>query len=145
MAINSINGLSPAAAGGTTVRAPATSAPPGDSTLRAELAAAEGAGTRPIDPSRSVNASAKSAPNGDPARQKTPDDQLLEAVAQLNDFVKNSPSDLQFSVDKESGMRIIKVVDAETKEVIRQIPAEEIVEIAKAISRLQGLLIRQTA
>lgn len=71
--------------------------------------------------------------------------QVKSAVEKLNDFVKTSNSSIQFSVDEESGIRVIKVVDPDTKEIIRQMPSEEVVEIAKAIGKLQGLLIKQTA
>ncbi|HEX7633662.1 MAG TPA: flagellar protein FlaG, partial [Noviherbaspirillum sp.] len=40
---------------------------------------------------------------------------------------------------------VVKVVDQQTKTVIRQIPTEETLEIAKALDRVQGLLIRQKA
>ena len=52
---------------------------------------------------------------------------------------------LQFSIDQDIGRTIVKVVDASTDEVIRQIPSEEIVAIAKAMDKLQGLLIKQQA
>lgn len=72
--------------------------------------------------------------------------QVNSAVEKLNEFIKtSSSSNLQFSVDEESGIRVIKVVDPETKEVIRQMPTKEVVEIAKAVGKLQGLLIKQTA
>jgi len=147
MAISSINSVSPAPATGTQGgRAPGL--PEESAVLRADVAAAQGSGTRPIDASRGVNTTVRTDSTRDQVRQDKPKpgiEQVMSAVEQLNDFVKTSSSNLQFSVDKESGMRIIKVVDPETKEVIRQIPSEEAVEIAKAIDRLQGLLIRQTA
>jgi flagellar protein FlaG len=37
------------------------------------------------------------------------------------------------------------VVDTESGELIRQIPAQEIIEIAKALDKLQGMIIRQKA
>ena len=40
---------------------------------------------------------------------------------------------------------MVKVVDQSTKEVIRQIPSEEMLAIAKALDSLKGLLVRQTA
>jgi len=40
---------------------------------------------------------------------------------------------------------VVKVVDKETKEVIRQMPSKEVVELAKALDKLQGLMIKQTA
>lgn len=53
--------------------------------------------------------------------------------------------DLLFSIDEDTGKTIVKVVDASTDEVIRQIPSEEIISIAKALDKLQGLLVEQKA
>ena len=40
---------------------------------------------------------------------------------------------------------MIKIVDASTDEVIKQIPSEEILAISKALGKLQGLLVKQEA
>lgn len=48
-------------------------------------------------------------------------------------------------VDRDTGIQVIKVVDTKTDEVIRQIPSEEIIELAKTLDKLHGLLIHQTA
>lgn len=53
-----------------------------------------------------------------------------QAVSQVNEFVQNLNRDLQFTVDEDSGRTVIKVLDTETKEVIRQIPPEELLRIA---------------
>ena len=53
--------------------------------------------------------------------------------------------DLLFSIDEDTGKTIVKVVDASTDEVIRQIPSEEIITIAQALDNLQGLLLQQKA
>lgn len=70
---------------------------------------------------------------------------LQSAVAAANEFVKPINSAVEFSLDKESGNMIVKVFDSSTKEVIRQIPSEEMVAIAKALDQIQGLLIKQKA
>ncbi|OQA33330.1 MAG: flagellar protein FlaG [Betaproteobacteria bacterium ADurb.Bin341] len=72
-------------------------------------------------------------------------EQLENAVEAVQKFIEPLASNLQFSIDEETGIRIVKVVDAATKEVIRQIPSEEILQIAKALDRLQGLLFQQKA
>jgi flagellar protein FlaG len=56
---------------------------------------------------------------------------LNQAVSQLNDFVQNVQRDLQFEVDNEKGQTIVKVVDQQTKEVIRQIPDEVALRLAE--------------
>jgi len=60
----------------------------------------------------------------------------------VNDMVKTMGRELEFSVDEETHLRLVKVVDTQTHEVIRQFPSEEVVQIAKALDRLQGLLIK---
>ena len=52
---------------------------------------------------------------------------------------------LQFSVDVTTGKTIVKLVDKETNEVIRQMPSREMLAIARALDRVQGLLLRDQA
>lgn len=71
--------------------------------------------------------------------------QVQEAVDNINKSLQTLSQDLVFSVDHDSNRTIVKVVDQKTKEVIRQIPTPEALEIAKALDTVQGLLIKQTA
>lgn len=71
--------------------------------------------------------------------------QVKEAVKQINDTLQKLSQNLEFSLDSDVDRPIVKVVDQQTKEVIRQIPSEEALEIAKALDRVQGLLIREKA
>jgi flagellar protein FlaG len=61
------------------------------------------------------------------------DKEVKEAVQGLNDFAQSVNRQLQFSVDEESGKTIVKVVDAETGETIRDIPPEEILRMQKQL------------
>lgn len=61
-----------------------------------------------------------------------------QAVSQVNEFVQNLNRDLQFTVDDDSGRTVIKVLDNETKEVIRQIPPEELLRIANYLLEAEG-------
>lgn len=74
-------------------------------------------------------------------------DQVKNAVENVNRAVQNMAhgSNVEFIVDKDTKINVIKVVDKTTSEVIRQFPSEEILSIAKAIDTLQGLIIRQKA
>jgi len=47
---------------------------------------------------------------------------------------------LEFSVDKDTGATIIKVLDVETGEVVRQIPPEEVLNYMRQLER-NGLLV----
>ena len=70
---------------------------------------------------------------------------VSQAAQRVEKFVQTMSSDLQFSIDASSGDTVVRVIDRATKEVIRQIPSEEMLVIARALERMQGLLIRQKA
>jgi len=67
------------------------------------------------------------------------------AVKKLNEFVAPALQTIVFSLDSESDRMVVRVVDMSTKEVLRQIPNEEVLKISKTLDKLQGLVIRQTA
>ncbi len=71
--------------------------------------------------------------------------QVTQAVKNINQLMQSLSQNVEFSIDDESKDTIVKVVDQQTKEVIRQIPTKEVIEISKALNKVQGLLIRQTA
>jgi len=71
--------------------------------------------------------------------------QIEEAVKAVQKFVQPMASNLQFTIDEETGIKVVKVIDTATKDVIRQFPSEEILQIAKALDKLQGILIEQKA
>jgi flagellar protein FlaG len=64
---------------------------------------------------------------------KNPED-LKQAVSQLNDYVQNIQRNLQFNIDKESGVMVVKVIDTKSEKVIRQIPAEETLKLARSLA-----------
>ena len=70
-------------------------------------------------------------------------EQIKEAVKATNDFVSLVNSAVEFTVDDDTQLTVVKVIDKGTKEVIRQIPSEEMLAIAKALDTVQGLLVRQ--
>lgn len=59
---------------------------------------------------------------------------LHVAVSQINDHVQSLQRNLQFTVDDITGKDIVTVVDTETEKVIRQIPSEEVLEVARRIT-----------
>lgn len=66
---------------------------------------------------------------------------LSEAVSQLNDYVQNVQRDLQFEVNNEMGQTIVRVVDQQTQEVIRQIPNEVAVRLAENLQQDEPLTL----
>ncbi|WP_332674104.1 flagellar protein FlaG [Aromatoleum sp.] len=72
-------------------------------------------------------------------------DALLHAVNELRAAIAPVEQNLLFSIDEDTECTVVKVVDATTDEVIRQIPSEEVLAITKALDKLQGVLIQQKA
>jgi flagellar protein FlaG len=72
-------------------------------------------------------------------------EEVSKAVEAINKELNVSKVGVEFSVDKEADRTIVKVVDTQTKDVIRQIPNEEVLEISKSLEKIQGLLVRQKA
>ena len=69
--------------------------------------------------------------------QKVPgSNEIQKAVKEINDFVQNVQRDLLFNMDETSGRTVIKVVDRDSGDLIRQIPSEEVLAIA---SHLRGI------
>jgi flagellar protein FlaG len=66
------------------------------------------------------------------------------ALAEINQTLRMASIGVQFEFDKEADTMIVKVVDVESGELIRQMPSEEVVRISRALGRLQGLLVHQT-
>jgi flagellar protein FlaG len=91
---------------------------------------------RPIAPSSQEKAQPESPVS---------EEQLKAATKSVQDYIKPFNSTLEFSVDKDTDKFITKVIDSTTKEVIRQIPSEEMLTIAKALDSIKGLFIKQSA
>lgn len=86
-------------------------------------------------------------PDGSAKPQEIPPNQqeVDKAVTTVNDFVGSVNSSLKFSTDEDSGQMVVKVIDNTTQEVIKQIPSKEMLEMAKALNNLKGLLVQQKA
>jgi flagellar protein FlaG len=63
---------------------------------------------------------------------------VQEAVRKTQEFLQNKANNLVFSLDKDSGEMVVRVVDAKTDEVIRQIPSQEMLELARSLEEFQS-------
>lgn len=73
-------------------------------------------------------------------------DDLKRLVRDMQHKVDAISSDLQFSVDKETGKDIVKVTDRSSRQVVWQFPSEEALNVTKALDRYQkGLLLNRQA
>jgi len=67
--------------------------------------------------------------NGQPAPVVETAD-ISETVSEINSLIRSVQRDLAFNVDQDSGRTVIRVIDSESGELIRQIPSEDLLAIA---------------
>ena len=65
---------------------------------------------------------------------------LEELIKELEKKLTMLNTQLKISIDKDTDMVVVKVIDKETKKVIRQIPPEYVLKIAKYLDEIAGLL-----
>ncbi|WP_157648584.1 flagellar protein FlaG [Thiobacillus denitrificans] len=70
---------------------------------------------------------------------------IAAAAQSANAYMQSVSSNLQFSLDQDTGHTVVRMIDTETEEVLRQFPSEEMLAISRSIDRMQGLLINREA
>jgi flagellar protein FlaG len=108
-------------------------------------------GKTAIQPAAQPELRSGSEPNSTAVQQATPENrsanrsesekEVREAVDNIQKFVSQTTRDITFSIDQDAGF-MVKVIDRNSQDVIRQIPSEEVVAIARALDKLQGLFLR---
>jgi len=68
-------------------------------------------------------------------------EELKHVVQAVNRQIQTTVPNLRFSVDEDTGKTVVRIVDTDTGEIIRQVPSEEMLAISRSIDRLQGLLL----
>jgi len=86
-----------------------------------------------------VAVSGNTAPAAAAAQQQKQSAQdLAQATRDISDYIQTVSRSLSISVDPDLGSTVIQVLDAETDEIVRQIPAEEVLQIARFLAEQQA-------
>lgn len=100
--------------------------------------------TRSIDPAKTqksvqeTNVSKVNETEETKDQKQVSEQELDNAVSQLNTYVQSINRNLEFNIDSDSGKTVVKVIDSKTDELIRQIPNEEALHIAKQLDQGSG-------
>lgn len=108
----------------------------------AQRPAAESAGS--VQGAQSAELVQQAAAAG-PTNQKPDASTVKQAAEAINSQLRQMSKNIRFSLDEESGSTIVKVVDSDTGQTIRQIPSEEAIRIQHSLERLQGVLLKHEA
>ena len=80
-------------------------------------------------------------PAVDTGRAELTPKELSDIVQMANKAMELNKSNLKFMMDPASAKPVVQIVDQETQEVLKQIPSVEMLKIAKAIEKMQGILM----
>jgi flagellar protein FlaG len=95
--------------------------------------------------SSSVLAAAKQASESKGAEKPATRAELEKAMNNIQEFVQSVRRDINFSLDDGNGRVVVKVTDANSGDVIRQIPSEEALKLAENLSEVRSLLFQAEA
>jgi flagellar protein FlaG len=100
-------------------------------------ATAAGGGVVAADPP------AQAAP---PVAAPEPSRELVQAaVDHVNAALAASNRSIEFSIDPDVKTVVVRVIDKQDGSVLRQVPSQEMLAIAKALDQITGLLLRNRA
>ena len=72
-------------------------------------------------------------------------DVVAKAAKEIQSFVQSMGRNLNFSIDQTTGYHVVRVMNPETNEVVRQLPSEELLRIAQNMAQLNSALVNQRA
>lgn len=124
-----------------------------DSLASVVLAAGSAQGGRPPERAEPKSASGNPLPpSGKPAPQvpspapapEVAKIDISRAIHNINTFLQENARGLRFQVDKDTGRTVITVINPVNGEVVRQIPPQEVLNIAREL-KVSGVLLNATA
>lgn len=86
-----------------------------------------------------TNVSQKGNSDSQTANQQATNEQLKKAVEQINKNIANTSA--VFGIHEETNRVTIKIVDKETKEVIKELPPEKTLDMISKVWELAGMLV----
>jgi flagellar protein FlaG len=81
-----------------------------------------------------------STPAATPTRE-----QVEQAAVRVTEALRGTSSRLEIDIDPDLHQAIVKILNGESGEIIRQIPSKELVELAKYLDEPKGLLVSERA
>lgn len=112
---------------------------------RQAAAVAEQVELRPLGASKTGNNTAQGESVTDKGALEKNKEQLDELVEDIQAATKVMQRNLNFTVDDSTGLTVIKVTDAVSGDVIRQMPTEDALRLAERLDEMRSLLFETRA
>lgn len=92
---------------------------------------------QPTPPSKTSPKSAESkAPSLETRSEGVSKESPEQAAKAVQDHLQNLPTDIKFTVDRDTGRQFFQIINPDTKEVILQVPSEEILAMSRHLRAL---------
>ncbi|MDD3172610.1 MAG: flagellar protein FlaG [Herbinix sp.] len=113
----------------------------GQETSQATINITELPGTSKVAMNSRTSKEQNSGQNNGQNNGSASDQQIKDAISKANNKLKMHRTRCEFSYHEETKRVSIKVLDEDTKEVIREIPPEQTLEMVERMWELAGLLV----
>ena len=108
---------------------------------------------RPLEfnapPSATVDGGVSAAPAAETVGDKVPPPpsraEVQAAVDNANASLSTMDHALEFTIDPDTRAVVVRLIDRQDNRVLRQVPSPEMLAIAKALDRMQGMLLQSRA
>jgi flagellar protein FlaG len=108
-------------------------------------AAARGQSVTPAQPAADATAKRQDDPAGAERERAADPAAIARTVTQLQDRVQTVHRELRFRLYETTGMTFVRVVEAETGQLIRQIPNQNVLDLHAFLQSVNGLLVSERA
>ena len=104
-----------------------------------------GGGASPVSAPPVLRQAQTPAPVSQPAVEEPSAQEVRAAASKANQALESLSATIEFAVDPDTRITVVKLIDSSDQRVLRQVPSREMVEIARALDRVQSLLIHAVA
>ncbi|MYN11666.1 hypothetical protein GSY71_00640 [Pusillimonas sp. TS35] len=77
--------------------------------------------------------------------QQYPQDPLDKALEAVNNHMQAWSTGMRFDIDPDTDRVVVSIIDSESGDVLRTVPTEAVIRVAKMIAQLQGRSVNTTA
>ena len=112
--------------------------------IKAQFQAVDYLTKRGAVPQQDLKQPVANAADAAPAKvdsEKVNSEDVKQAALEINQAIKSLNDHLQFSVDDTTKSVVVKLIDGNTGQVLRQIPPEEILRLRAYYREHEGLLV----
>lgn len=87
------------------------------------------------------NGGSASGRHGDATSYGEVSGNVEEAFEEINSAMEAWATGMRFELDEDTQQMVVSIIDTKTGDVLRQIPSEEVLHVAKIIAQFQGKLV----